>query len=70
MEELYQFSEMTRTPTHIFYGKYKGWAIKDMDDYDLGWLLQRTDEPYLRIALQNEFEERHNLSENEELPFI
>ena len=30
-----------------------------MDDYDLGWLLQRTDEPYLRISLQNEFEERH-----------
>ncbi|PPZ93788.1 DNA polymerase III subunit epsilon [Acinetobacter ursingii] len=70
MEELYQFSEMTRTPTHIFYGKYKGSAIKDMDDYDLGWLLQRTDEPYLRVSLQNEFEERHNISENEELPFI
>lgn len=69
-EELYEFSEQARYPTHIFYGKYKGWAIKDMDDYDLGWLLSRTDEPYLRISLQNEFEERHNISENEELPFI
>ena len=70
LEDLWEFSEQARYPTHIFYGKYKGWAIKDMDDYDIGWLLQRTDEPYLRISLQNEFKERHNISETEELPFI
>lgn len=68
-EELYEFSEMARYPTHIFYGEYKGWAIKDMDDKDIHWLMGKTDDEYLRTSLENELLERCNLNENEELPF-
>ncbi|ATO20030.1 DNA polymerase III subunit epsilon [Acinetobacter sp. LoGeW2-3] len=68
-EELYEFSEMARYPTHIFYGKYKGWAIKDMDDKDIHWLMGKTDDEYLRTSLENELLERSNINENEELPF-
>jgi len=68
-EELYEFSEMTRYPTYIFYGKYKGRAIKDMDDQDIHWLMGKTDDEYLRTSLENELLERCNLNENEELPF-
>lgn len=60
---------MTRYPTYIFYGKYKGWAIKDMDDQDIHWLMGKTDDEYLRTSLENELLERCNLNENEELPF-
>lgn len=69
LEELYEFSEMARYPTHIFYGKYKGWAIKDMDDQDIHWLMGKTDDEYLRTSLENELLERSNINENEELPF-
>ncbi|MEQ1369225.1 3'-5' exonuclease [Acinetobacter schindleri] len=69
MDELYEFSEMARYPTHIFYGKYKGWAIKDMDDKDIHWLMGKTDDEYLRTSLENELLERSNINENEELPF-
>lgn len=69
-EELYEFSEMARYPTHIFYGKYKGWAIKDMDDRDIHWLMGKTDDEYLRISLENEILSRNNIDEQEELPFI
>lgn len=69
LEELYELSEVARYPTHIFYGKYKGWAIKDMDDRDIHWLMGKTDDEYLRISLENELLERCNINENEELPF-
>lgn len=69
-EELYEFSEIARYPTHIFYGKYKGWAIKDMDDIDLHQLMQKTDDAYLRISLENELLSRSTIDEQEELPFI
>ncbi len=69
IEELYEFSEQARYPTHIFYGKYKGWAIKDMDDRDLHELMSKTDDEYLRISLENELLERSNINEEEQLPF-
>ncbi|MBJ9954375.1 3'-5' exonuclease [Acinetobacter baumannii] len=69
-EELYEFSEQARYPTHIFYGKYRGWAIKDLDDRDLHWILNKTEDDYLRISLENELLSRSNINENEELPFI
>lgn len=69
-EELYEFSELARYPTHIFYGKYKGWAIKDMDDRDIHWLMGKTDDEYLRISLENEILSRNSIDEQEELPFI
>lgn len=69
LEELYEFSEMARYPTHIFYGKYKGWAIKDMDDTDIQWLMSKTEDEYLRISLENELLERSNINEEEQLPF-
>ncbi|WP_151819214.1 3'-5' exonuclease [Acinetobacter seifertii] len=58
MEELYQFSEMTRTPTHIFYGKYKGQKITDLSTTNIEWLLSKTDDIYLINALENELEDR------------
>ena len=68
-DELYTFSEQARYPTHIFYGKYKGWAIKNLDDRDINWLLNKTDDHYLRVSLENEQLLRTNINENEELPF-
>ena len=69
-KELHEFSELARYPTHIFYGKYKGWAIKDMEDTDLNRLMRKTDDSYLRISLENELLSRSTIDEQEELPFI
>ena len=68
-EELYEFSEQARYPTHIFYGKYRGWAIKDMEDEDIDWLLGKTDDHYLRISLENELLARSSIDEQNLLPF-
>ncbi|MBF9260977.1 3'-5' exonuclease [Acinetobacter baumannii] len=68
-EELYEFSEQARYPTHIFYGKYRGWAIKDMEDKELHEVLNKTDDQYLRISLENELLARSNLDEQNQLPF-
>ncbi|EOR05002.1 3'-5' exonuclease [Acinetobacter tandoii] len=68
-EELYEFSEQSRYPTHIFYGKYRGWAIKDMEDKELHEVLNKTDDQYLRISLENELLARSNLDEQNQLPF-
>lgn len=70
IEELYEASEIARYPTHIFYGKYKGWAIKDMDDRDIHNLLKKIDDSYLKISLENELLSRNEIDEQEELPFI
>lgn len=69
-DELHEFSEMARYPTHIFYGKYKGWAIKKMDESDLHWLMKKTDDKYLQISLENELLSRSSFDEQEELPFV
>ncbi|KAA8734880.1 3'-5' exonuclease [Acinetobacter qingfengensis] len=50
-EELYQFSEQARIPTHIFWGKYKGRSIASLDEWDIEWILKRTDDNYLASAL-------------------
>ena len=68
-EELYEFSKQARYPTHIFYGKYRGWAIKDMEDEDIDWLLGKTDDYYLRISLENELLARSSIDEQNQLPF-
>lgn len=57
-EELYEFSELTRYPSHIFYGKYKGWAIKDLDDKDIDWLQAKSSDQYLNVSLEKEIERR------------
>ncbi|MFW2024322.1 3'-5' exonuclease [Acinetobacter baumannii] len=69
-EELFEFSEQARYPTHIFYGKYKGWAIKDMDDRDIHWLMNKTLDGYLHMALENELLSRNSIDEQDELPFV
>jgi len=69
-EELYEFSEEARYPTHIYYGKYKGWAIKDLDDRNIHWLINKTDDAYLKIALENEILSRNSIDEQDELPFL
>lgn len=53
-EELYQFSEQARIPTHIFWGKYKGRSIASLDEWDIEWLIKRTDDNYLASALQDQ----------------
>jgi len=68
-EELYEFSEQARYPTHIFFGKYRGWAIKDMEDKEIHEVLNKTDDQYLRISLENELLARSNLDEQNQLPF-
>ena len=68
-EELFEFSEQARYPTHIFYGKYKSTSIKDLEDKNIHWLLGKTDDPYLKISLENELLARSSIDEQNELPF-
>lgn len=70
LEELWEFSEQARYPTHIFYGKYKGCAIKDMENRDIEWLLSKADDFYLQVTLEDELSSRNIINHNEELPFI
>lgn len=49
---LYNLSIKARIPTHIFYGKYKGMRIDELTEYQIDWLIQRTDDPYLLEALE------------------
>ena len=58
MEELYQFSEMARTPTHLFWGKWKGVAIDDLETSQLKSLRDRETDQYLLAALNNELAKR------------
>lgn len=60
MEELYQFSEIARTPTHIFYGKYKGYAISDLPDQALDDLIETSD-GFLLSSLRTESFRRSEL---------
>lgn len=73
VEELYQASEKARIPTHIFYGKHKGQAIRSLDSDDILWLMRKSTDPYLLTALEVEMDERVLVSElddfNNELPF-
>lgn len=52
LDDLWQFSEMTRTPTHLTFGKHKGLALADIPRDYVKWLLSTDDlNPYLRKAL-------------------
>lgn len=70
LEELYEFSEQARYPTHIFYGEYKGWAIQDLEEQNIHWLLGKTNDQYLQVSLENELLSRGSIDEQDELPFI
>lgn len=58
VESLYQFSELSRVPTHLSFGKYKGQAIADIAAHPDGasylkWLLNQDNvDPYLAQACQ------------------
>lgn len=50
--DLWLFSEMTRTPTELTFGKHKGTAIADIPASYRTWLLSLDDlDPYLRKVL-------------------
>ena len=68
-EELFDFSESARYPTHIFFFLYKSTSIKDLEDKNIHWLLGKTDDPYLKISLENELLARSSIDEQNELPF-
>lgn len=53
-EELWAFSERSRIPRSMAFGKHRGTAIKDLPKDYVRWLLNATDppiDPYLRKAL-------------------
>jgi exodeoxyribonuclease X len=62
VENLYEFSQMARIPTHLSFGKHKGEAIADLAASSEGagyikWLLkQDTVDPYLAEACQQALE--------------
>lgn len=62
VKSLYEFSQMTRVPTHLSFGKHKGEAIADLATHSDGagylkWLLkQDTVDPYLAEACQQALE--------------
>lgn len=50
-EDVYQFSERARIPTHMSFGKYAGWAVKDVPhDYRAWYSRQADTDPYLMKA--------------------
>lgn len=52
LEDLWIKSEEARIPTHMPFGKHKGWAIKDLPSDYVRWLLRQPDvDPYVRAAL-------------------
>jgi len=56
MEQLWEFSEKARIPTHLTFGKHKGKSIQEVWETDKGWvywlLKQPEVDPYLRLALE------------------
>lgn len=52
-DDVYQFSELARTPTHMTFGKHKGKLIKDVDPSWIGWY-RGTDnqDPYVIKAFE------------------
>lgn len=50
VEDLYQFSELARVPTHMPWGKYKGEALSSLAIDDPGylhWVVKNADDDYL-----------------------
>ena len=60
MEDLAAFSYNSRTPTHIFYGEYKGYAISDLPDQALDDLKENS-EGFLLSSLRAESFRRSEL---------
>ena len=60
MEDLAAFSYHSRTPTHIFYGEYKGYAISDLPDQALDDLKENS-EGFLLSSLRTESFRRSEL---------
>ncbi|MBK0062588.1 MULTISPECIES: 3'-5' exonuclease [unclassified Acinetobacter] len=58
IEELYQFSELARVPTHIFWGKWRGRRIFDLETKQIKQLLENETDKYLLTALNNELTDR------------
>lgn len=53
LEELWEFSEHCRVPTHMTVGKHNGTAIADLPLDYVGWFLKQPDvDPYLRKAFE------------------
>ena len=54
IEQLYLASEDARIPRTLNFGKYKGYAISELPDDYVRWLLRQEDlDVYLRKALEN-----------------
>lgn len=52
MEDLYLFSEESRIPKTMSFGKHRGTALIDLEPGYINWLLKQPDlDPYLRKAL-------------------
>ncbi|MDR8085471.1 3'-5' exonuclease, partial [Acinetobacter baumannii] len=68
-QELYLFSEKARIPTHIFYGKYKGSAIADLDMHALTFLARKSEDQYLLKAIDYELFQRSNSDFTNDLPW-
>jgi exodeoxyribonuclease X len=55
VENLYEVSEISRTPTHMPFGKYKGTSIINIPKDYKSWLLSQDNlDAYLRSALSDE----------------
>lgn len=53
IEQLYDFSQLARIPTHMPFGKHKGVPIYDLPNSYKNWLFGLADlDPYLRQALE------------------
>lgn len=58
MEELSGFAYSSRIPTHIFYGKFRGFAISDLETSDLYELSIKTEDFNLITAIDLELKKR------------
>lgn len=53
IKDLYQLSEIARTPVEMPFGKYKGLPIHKLESNYVEWLLKQTElDPYLKKALK------------------
>jgi exodeoxyribonuclease X len=56
VNELYEYSEDARIPTHMPFGKHRGWPVSELPKDYVGWLLRQPDlDTYLVKSLQNNF---------------
>lgn len=65
MDGLAAFAYSSRIPTHIFYGNYKGIAIRDLSTDSLFFIKARNNDSYLETAIENELNYRHQSLEQD-----